>query len=232
MELPGPDSDVSVGRDPAPGVGLWIAVVVSYVVNPLVLPPAVYGLVLGHVGAPGGEIATGVGIAAFFLAVVPLVHVGWMRWQGRVASLEIRDRRKRTEPFLGVLAAGGAALGAIVLVQDVGRGLLMALVGCHLLNTGLLFLITTQWKISVHCASVAGALGTLVYARMHVPGTLLRTGAVAEAVLLAGAVLVPLLLWARVRSRAHTLGQATAGTVMGLVAPYAELYVIGAGMAA
>jgi hypothetical protein len=55
---------------------------------------------------------------------------------------------------------------------------------------------------------------------------------VAEAVLLAGAVLVPLLLWARVRSRAHTLGQATAGTVMGLVAPYAELYAIGAGMAA
>lgn len=230
MELLRSDSDVTAGENPAPGVGLWVAIAVSYVVNPLVLPPAVYGLVLGHMGAPGDEIATGVGIAAFFLAVVPLAHVGWMRWQGRVASLEIRDRHKRTEPFLGVLGAGGAALLAIIVVQDVGRGLLLALVGCHLLNTGLLFLITTRWKISVHCASIAGALGTLLYARMHVPGTLLCTGTVGEAALVAGAVLVPLLLWARVRSRAHTLGQAAAGTVMGLVAPYAELYVMGAGM--
>lgn len=232
MELPGLDSEVSAGEEPAPGAGLWIATVVSYVVNPLVLPPAVYGLVLGHVGAPTREIVTGVGIAAFFLGVVPLAHVGWMRWQGRVSSLEIRDRRKRTEPFVGVLGAGGAALGAILAVQEVGRGLLVALVGCHLLNTGLLFLITMRWKISVHCASVAGALGTLLYVRMHVPGTLLRTGAVGEAVLAGGVVLVPLLLWARVRSGAHTLGQATAGTAMGLVAPYAELYAIGAGMAA
>jgi hypothetical protein len=119
---------------------------------------------------------------------------------------------------------------AIAALQEVGQGLLMALVGCHLLNTGLLFLITTRWKISVHCASMAGAWATLLYARMHVPGDLLATARVGDAVLGAGAVLVPLLLWARVRSGAHTWAQATAGTALGLVAPYAELYVIGAGM--
>lgn len=230
MQSPDFDSDASVGERSANRVGEWGAIIVSYVVNPLVLPPVVYGLVLGHVGAPADEIATGVGIAAVFLGVVPLVHVGWMRWQGRVASLEIRNRRKRTEPFLGVLGAGVGAVVAIAALQDVGRGLLMALVGCHLLNTGLLFLITTRWKISVHCASMAGAWATLLYARMHVPGALLSTARVGDVVLGVGAVLVPLLLWARVRSRAHTLGQAMAGTAMGLVAPYAELYVIGAGM--
>lgn len=224
-------ASVSANAQAAPGLGLWVATAVSYGVNPLVLPPLVYGLVLGHVGAPPQEVGTGVGIAALFLGVVPLAHVGWMRWRGKIRSLEIRDRRKRTEPFLGVLAAGVAAFGTVVIVQDVGRGLLLALVGCHVLNTGLLFLITTRWKISVHCASVSGALATLVYARLHVPGGLLSDGAVGTLVLGLGALLVPLLLWARVRSRAHTLAQAVAGTAMGLVAPYAELYMIGAGLA-
>lgn len=226
------DSDSGVAPFPvaADGPGLWGATVVSYVVNPLVLPPLVYGLVLGHVGAPPQEVATGVGIAVLFLGVVPLAHVGWMRWRGVVRSLEIRDRRKRTEPFLGVLAAGVVALGAVTVVQEVGRTLLMALVGCHLLNTGLLFLVTTRWKISVHCASMAGALATLVYARVHVPGGLLDAAA-GSIVLGIGALLVLLLFWARVRSRAHTGAQAAAGTALGLVAPYAELYAIGAGMA-
>lgn len=41
-----------------------------------------------------------------------------------------------------------------------------------------------------------------------------------------GLVVVPLLLWARVRSRAHTLEQAAAGTMLGLVAPYVELLLV------
>lgn len=212
-------------------MGGWLALGVSYGVNPLVLPPVVYGLVLVHMGAPREEVMTGAGIAAVFLGLVPLAHVGWMRWRGAVASLEIRDRRKRTEPFLGVLGAGAGALLAVAVLQNTGRGLLMALVGCHLLNTALLFLITTRWKISVHCASMAGALSTLLYARMHVPGTFLEATPVGDLVLGVGGVLVPLLLWARVRSRAHTLAQAVAGTAMGLVAPYVELYALGAGMA-
>jgi hypothetical protein len=209
-----------------PGVGLTVAIIVSYVVNPLILPPLVYGLVLAHVGAPARDVATGAGVGALFLAVIPLAHVGWMRARGDVTSLEIRDRSKRTEPFLVVL---GAALAALLLVGALelrGRWLLAALLGCHLLNTVLLMGITQWWKISVHCASVAGALGTLAFVYVHVPGSVMNASLLGGTVLGIGGILVPLLLWARVRSRAHTLGQATAGTVLGLTAPYAELYLL------
>lgn len=208
------------------GIGLVVATVVSYVVNPLVLPPLVYGLVIAHVGAPVGDVATSAGIGAIFLGLLPLLHVGWMRLRGEIDSLEIRDRSKRTEPFLGVL---GATLTALLLVGSIelhGRLLLLALLGCHLLNTTLLFGITRWWKISVHCASVAGAVATLAFVRYHVTGTVLTTAPLGDTVLAVGLALVPVLLWARVRSRAHTLGQATAGTVLGLVAPYLELYVL------
>lgn len=206
------------------GVGLTVAILVSYIVNPLVLPPLVYGLALAHLGASSVDVAIGAGIGAVFLGLIPLIHVGWMRARGDVGSLEIRDRSKRTEPFVVVLCAGLAALLLVSALEIRGRWLLTALLGCHLFNTSLLMGITQWWKISVHCASVAGAAGTLAFVHMHLPGVVLNASLVGHTVLISGLLLVPLLLWARVRSRAHTLGQATAGTVLGLVAPYAELY--------
>ena len=209
--------------DAASGGGLWAAVAVSYVVSPLALPPLVYGLVLAHVGASWADVAWGAGIGLVFLSVVPLVYVGGMRLQGRIASLEIRNRAKRTEPFLVALGASGAALATVLGIDIAGRRLLAALVACHALNTTLLFFITTRWKISVHCASVAGAVSTLAFVQGHVPGRILDVSPVGAAVLAGGAGLVGLVFWARVRSRAHTLAQAVAGTGMGLVAPYLEL---------
>lgn len=203
-----------------------MATLVSYGVNPLVLPPLVYGLVLAHVGASGLDVIQGAGIGLVFFALVPLVHVGWMRARGQIESLEIRERSKRTAPFLVVLGAGVVAFATVLGLEIAGERLLAALVGCHVVNTGLLFLVTTQWKISVHCASVAGAVATLAFARYHVPGGVLGTAVAGRAILGSGAVLVIVMLWARVRSRAHTLGQAVAGTGLGLAAPYLELFAL------
>lgn len=219
-------SDSVAFRTEAPGgVGLWVATIVSYVVSPLVLPPLVYGTVLAHVGAARTEVLWGAGIGLVFLALVPLAYVGGMRLQGRIESLEIRDRSKRTEPFLVVLAAGVVAFGAVLGVEMTGRRLLAALIGCHVLNTSLLFLITTRWKISVHCASVAGAVATLVFVQVHVSGTVLDAPMVGGGLLVGGILVGAVMIWARVRSGAHTPWQAVAGTGLGL-APYGELLVL------
>lgn len=210
----------------ASGMGLLFSTIVSYTVNPLVLPPLVYGVVLAHVGAPSSDIALGVGIGTVFLSIIPLAHVGWMRLRGDVRSLEIRDRYKRTEPFLVVLAATLAALLVARSFELQGRVLVLVLLGCHFLNTLFLLVITHWWKISVHCASVAGAVGTLAFVHVHIPGRVMGPGLLGQVVLGAGFVVVPLLAWARVRSRAHSMGQAIAGTGLGLVAPYVELWVL------
>ena len=99
------------------GIGRTVASVISYTVNPLILPPLVYGLVLIHIGASTGDVVTGASIGAFFLGVIPLVYVGWMRIRGEVGSLEIRNREKRTEPFLIVLASTIAALFVVGALQ-------------------------------------------------------------------------------------------------------------------
>ncbi|MFB6278401.1 MAG: hypothetical protein ABEK75_02755 [Salinibacter sp.] len=226
MRSPRPTSESGVIEDGRPGgAGGWMAMVLSYVVSPLALPPIVYGTVLVHVGASRLDVIRGAGLAFVFLSLVPLLYVGWMRLRGRIESLEIRDRSKRTEPFLVVLGAGVVAFVVVWGMEMRGRRLIAALVGCHVFNTSLLFLITAWWKISVHCASVAGAVATLTFAHHHVPGTVLDTGLVEGPLLGGGVVLVLTILWARVRSRAHTLGQAVAGTGLGL-APYVELFAL------
>ncbi len=218
----------SAPRVEAPGgLGLVVATIVSYLVNPLIFPPIVYGLALSHVGAPPPDVTAGVTIGAVFLGLIPLLHVGWMWQNGEVGSLEIRNRGKRTEPFFVAL---GATVGALLVVSGLtleGQGLLAAMLGCHLINTVLLLVITRWWKISVHCASVAGAVGTLAFVHYHVPGSVLGTAGLGRFVLLGGVVLIPLLMWARIRSHAHTALQAAAGATLGLVAPYAELWAWG-----
>ena len=221
-----PASDSVLFRAEAPGgLGLWGAMLVSYVVNPLILPPLVYGIILTHVGASRVDMAKGVGLALVFLALVPLAYVGWMRRRGRIESIEIRDRSKRTGPFLVVLVAGLAAFGGVLGMAMTGRRLLAALVGCHILNTSLLFFVTAWWKISVHCASVSGAVATLGFAQVHVPGTLLNAAVAGHGLLIGGALLMAVMMWARVRSRAHTSWQVVAGTGLGL-ASYGELLLL------
>lgn len=211
-------------NDAPTGVGFTVATLVSYGINPLILPPLVYGLVLAHVGAPPHDIVLGASVGAVFLGLIPLVHVSWMRLRGDIESLEIRDRRQRIEPFLVAIGATLTALLVAASLTLIGRSLLILLLGCHLLNTSLLLGITRWWKISVHCASVAGAVATVGFAQYHLPGSLMHTSVVGELTLGIGGLLILLVLWARVRTGAHTLGQATAGTALGLFAPYAELY--------
>ena len=221
-----PPADSVTFRAEAPqGVGLWVATVVSYVVSPLALPPLVYGAVLVHVGASWIDVARGAGIGFVFLSVVPLAYVAWMRLQGRIGSVEIRDRSKRTEPFLVTLAVGAIAFAVALGAEMTGQRLLAALIGCHVLNTSLLFVVTAWWKISVHCASVSGAVATLVFMQHHVAGTVLDAPVVGHGVLVGGALLVAVMIWARVRSRAHTPLQAVAGAGLGL-ASYGELLLL------
>lgn len=207
-----------------------VAHAAAYVVNPFVLPPLLFSLVLAHAGAPPYEIAVATTIAAVFFAIVPAGYVLWLVRQQRVASVEIRDRRQRTVPFLIGLASTGVALVLFLSTVTTGRTLVAALTGCHLINTSLIVVINLRWKISVHTAGIAGFLSILFFVATTGwngidaggAGTpLLRPGA-----LLVPAPLLPLLMWARVHTGAHTRWQVVAGALFGLVVPYLELLVL------
>jgi len=87
---------------------------------------------------------------------------------------------------------------------------LTALLLCYSINTGVVLLITTKWKISVHTTGLSGPVAALI----------LLLGPVGA---LFG-ILYPILIWSRVLLKKHTLAQAIAGGVQGFFLTVLEMY--------
>ena len=207
-----------------PTLSYRLALAVSYTVSPLVLPPVFFGLALTHLGASAVEVGRGVAIGIVFFGVVPLGYVLWMVQTGRALSVDLRDRTRRTGPFL--VGIGSYILGLLVVLGLGGTGasLLAAVISCHLVNTLGLTLVTLRWKISIHAAAVAGFVAMLAFVvATPLPGA---TDFLSHLSVALCVPLVPVVAWARIRAGVHTRAQVLAGTLVGLVLPYAELWAL------
>lgn len=207
--------------------GYRVANAVSYVLNPLVMPPVAFALIEAHFGGGLAAVAWTFGVSLVFFCLIPLTYVAGMVRLGRAESLEVRDRARRLGPFLVGIAS--YVIGALLLwrtVEGPALPLIVAFAALYPLNTALLLLINLRWKISIHMTSLAGFVGVLLFAALTVWRDL---PASVEAALTLGTVgpllaLVPLLMWARVKVGAHTVGQVVAGAAFGLVLLPAELW--------
>lgn len=174
-----------------------LASVVSNVAAPPVL--AVVGVVLVAL-----ETATqGAWEWALFFASVavalPLLYVVWEVYRGNITDVHVPDRAQRTRPYLVALAASLAtwAIFAWYPAPPLFRILALA----NGIQALVFFVITLRWKISLHSAA-AGGLTVLGLAALSTSGLWL-------------ALTVPLIAWARVRLRRHTLAQTVCGALLG-----------------
>ncbi len=201
-----------------------VATALSYLINPLILPPVGFGLVLWHFGAGAPEIRNAVGIGLVFFFLVPLAYVALMVRRGKAATLEIRSRSARTRPFLFGIASYAAGVLFLWMTLQTARPLMLAIAAIYPINTALVALINLRWKISVHVASIAGFLAGLIFvARMPWGAPTLCVLTMVSVV--PWLLLIPLLMWARVRSGAHTLGEVAAGSVFGFCVTLIQLFV-------
>lgn len=141
-------------------------------------------------------------LAALFVAVLPTVFVDYGIRHGRFADRNVGDRRPRLL-LLGFITASVAA-GLILLVTLGAPRLLTGYLAFMLASVAVLALITTVWKISIHCAVASGSVAIL--ALTYGP------------FVLAAYLLVALLGWSRVALGDHTVAQAVGGTVLGAAA--------------
>jgi hypothetical protein len=162
-----------------------LAYVVSQVGSPPVLAPAAMALTASVLSS--SRAWTWAGIYVFLAVVTPLSYLIWLRHRGVVSDLDVQLREQRIRPLIFTIACAGLAW--------------LALAGALWVQMATIFGITLRWKISVHCASAAGAAAVTC----HLLGTPL--------LLLVG---VPLVAWSRVRLRRHTVAQTVAGMALGL----------------
>jgi membrane-associated phospholipid phosphatase len=164
-------------------------------------PPlmAATGIILSaaYIGTPAAW-----GWAVFYIGLavsIPAGYVWWLVHQGQVTDFDLRRREQRIWPFLATLISVLLAWLGLYLGQ--APNLMVALAGAGWFNIALLLAITLYWKISIHC-TVMGGLIVFTYALF---------GSAAAPL----ALMLPLVIWSRLRLRRHTLSQTIAGALLG-----------------
>ncbi|MGR6921289.1 hypothetical protein ACU635_44200 [[Actinomadura] parvosata] len=175
----------------------------------IVMPPLVGLLAQGWGGAAWGLVASA------FCGGVPAAVIAVGVRSGRLDSHHIVDRARRTGPLLAAVAAVLVALALLVVMG--APTLLVATVTAMLVALGVTVPITLRWKISFHAAVSAGTVVVLAHVLPAWPTAL------------AGAAVVALVCWARVRLSHHTGPQVLAGAAVGTLTTWATLSAFGVG---
>ncbi len=133
------------------------------------------------------------------VVALPLLFVVWLVQTGRVSSIDLPQRHERARPYCVAILSAILAAG-LSFAFDAPRALTV-LLGALAIQTLILSVVTTWWKISLHTAAMAGAAAI----GWHVAGP----------ATLVIAALIPLVAWARIALGRHTLAQTIAGTLVG-----------------
>ena len=127
-----------------------------------------------------------------YLAIIYLVR------SGRIDNVFTNVRRQRTQIYL--IAGGWAVVGCVVLLYLKAPPRLMATSVAGLSTVVIFMCINLWWKISLHTAFIAALVTVLV----------ILYGWVAAVTI----ALIPLISWARIELKRHSLAQVVAGALL------------------
>ena len=146
-------------------------------------------------------------ISLIFASVLPMAIT--LYWAKKLnTDKDISNREDRFVPLIvGVLSY---LIGFIVAWSLGVSNFLIVLILCYAVNTFLVLLITSKWKISIHTTGLAGPVAALI----------MLLGPIGALV----GLLYPVLIWSRFTLKKHTMAQAITGGVFGLVMTVLEAY--------
>ena len=146
-------------------------------------------------------------ISLIFASILPMAII--MIWAKIIGTdNDISNRSDRYTPLIiGIISYFIGFLISLYMNLD---NFLTCLLLCYSINTGVVLLITTKWKISVHTTGLSGPNAALI----------LLLGPLGALI----GILYPLVIWSRVLLKKHTLSQAIAGGVQGYFLTVVEMY--------
>ncbi|HKE35785.1 MAG TPA: hypothetical protein VKB39_00035 [Candidatus Baltobacteraceae bacterium] len=140
-------------------------------------------------------------VSTFFTSIGPMLYVFWLYSTDRISDLDMSVRAERETVFSTFIVFYLLGAGALWVIHA-PRVLIATMLG-YFAATLVVGYITRYWKISTHALGITAPLValTLLYGRQTLPFL----------------VLIPMVCWARVYLKAHTLAQVVAGALLGAV---------------
>ena len=146
-------------------------------------------------------------VSLIFASLLPMAII--LFWAKKLdTDRDISNRSDRYMPLIvGIISY---FIGFLICYTFKLDNFLTCLLLCYSINTGVVLLFTTKWKISVHTTGLSGPVAALI----------LLLGPVGA---LFG-LIYPVLIWSRVLLKKHTLSQAISGGVQGFFLTVIEMY--------
>ena len=175
--------------------------IISTTCNPFITALTLFVILSYSLAHGTGEFWRLLFISAFFTAIGPMLFVFWAYSTDRISDLDMSVRSEREAVFGAFVAF--YCIGTLVLGCIHAPLLLVASMAGYSANTIIVGLITRYWKISTHAIGITAPLVAL--------WTLFKPAP------LPFFVLIPLVAWARVYLKAHTVAQVIAGTALAAI---------------
>jgi membrane-associated phospholipid phosphatase len=186
--------------DNADRIAGWVSALLS---NPVVGMVFGYTMGLSETQSAWGFADQGIAVlSALFLGIFPYVGALVSFLAGKT-DIYVSNREQR--PALFLVAVPPMGLGALYFYVR-GLPILSSLLLLMLVESLILLVITTRWKISIHVSGLTFPL-TVIWVRDGVTA-------------IVGFLLLPVLMWARVRMGAHTWMQVLASALLSGVMTY------------
>ena len=179
---------------------IWreLARILSTIFNPFLSALALF-TILSHMEARGAEsFWTLVFVSTSFTSLGPMLFIFWLYATDRISDLDMSQRREREQVFTVFVVF--YLCGTLTLYVTHMPKLLIATMAGYTLATFAVQYITRYWKISTHALGITAPLVTLslLYGREPLPFL----------------VLIPMVCWARVYLRAHSIAEVIAGAAL------------------
>ena len=146
-------------------------------------------------------------ISIVFASILPLaIILFWAKKTGD--DNDISTRQNRYIPM--IIGTASYFIGFLISLYLKVNPFLTFLMLCYAVNTFIMMLITTQWKISIHTTGLSGPVCALIILLGPI-GALFG-------------LIYPVLIWSRVTLKKHTMAQAIAGGVVGFFLTAIEMF--------
>lgn len=195
--------------------------IISRVAHPMLMP--LYSIfVIFHSGtfldfAPPQLIRVIYMIVGISTILLPISVLPLLKAQKFVSDYGLSERRERAIPLVFTLVF--YALGFYLLMKFPITRIIAHLQLAAIISIGVIALISTKWKISIHMAGIGGFIG------MILSFTILYAGSL-RVYFIAGILLAGLLGYSRLKLNLHTPLQVYAGFILGFVVIFSTVMLL------
>jgi membrane-associated phospholipid phosphatase len=178
-----------------------VARIFSTVCNPFLTALLLFLILAGARSRTNTDFWVLLGNSAFFTSIGPMLYVFWLYATDRISDLDMSKREEREQVF--VVFVIFFALGTIDLWLIGAPAIITASMAGYAASSLVVQWITRYWKISTHALGITAPLIALcvIYGTRPLPFL----------------ILIPIVCWARVYLRAHTILQVIAGVALATV---------------